>query len=1042
MKLPKRVFPFLEWFDGYSASALRVDFVSGLTVALVLVPQSMAYAQLAGLPPYYGLYAAFLPPMVANLFGSSRQLATGPVAMVSLMTAATLEPLATAGSTEYIQFAILLALMVGLFQFLLGVLRLGLVVNFLSHPVVNGFTNAGALIIATSQLSKIFGVSVDNAEHHYQTVYRVIVEAIRFTHLPTLGMAVIAFVTMIGLRRINPRIPNVLAAVVVTTVLSWAIGFEKNLTTSLAQIDSERVVSLVESFNRVVEQREKLESLRMDGNTTLSEIASADREFCTGCHEPRDLDRFEATRERPDDSGIARRSLALHQMAGLVNNQIENLKESGSHLRAEIRTLQFERVDRGNGAIVFRLRGEGTDTGTDGERWRLRVGNGQLDPDRLVMVGGGAVVSTIPAGLPDIRLPGVDLKVAPKLIAASIIISLVGFMEAISVAKAMAAKTRQRLDPNQELIGQGLANIVGCMGQSYAVSGSFSRSAVNLQAGAQTGLSNVFSSGVVMIVLLFFSQWLYHLPQAVLAAIIMMAVFGLLNVSGFAHAWRTHRFDGFVSVVAFAVTLLLAPHIEWGLFLGVALSLGGYMFRTMRPKVAALSPHPSGALRDAVRHELPTCRYIAVVSFAGPLNFASTTYLEDEMLQRVSELPDLRHLLISGEGMIEIDASGEETLRHLVERLRAAGYEVSFCGLKDEVLDVLRRSHLLERIGEEHIYPTQAQAIAAIYTNAHREVDESECPFRTVMPRITELSLHPDGSLRDAGRWGLDLCQRIAALRFDDPLSFANTAFLEHEILNMVASRSELRHVIFVSHGISSIDTAGAEKLAWLVEHLRAQGFAVSFTGLKEDVWDVLERTGALDAIGRESCFPTQLMAVAAVYAGAHADGEEQDCPLRSLAPALTELSRHPDGSLRSAERHHLARCRYLAAFRFEGSLNFTTIPFFEEELERRLDSRPELRHVLIVAPNLDGIDVAAANGLSRVTDRLRERGITVSFSGLSDNVMEVLEQTGAIERIGRASIYPNHVRALEIIGPLAHQGSDEPRCPLEEAVPADPRDQ
>ena len=170
----RKFFPFIDWFKEYSPGAFKADFISGLTVALVLIPQSMAYAQLAGLPAYYGLYASFLPPMVAALFGSSRQLATGPVAVVSLMTAATLEPLATAGGEAYIAYAILLALLVGLFQLSLGVLRLGVVVNFLSHPVVIGFTNAAAIIIATSQLSTIFGVSVDSAAHHYETIWRVV----------------------------------------------------------------------------------------------------------------------------------------------------------------------------------------------------------------------------------------------------------------------------------------------------------------------------------------------------------------------------------------------------------------------------------------------------------------------------------------------------------------------------------------------------------------------------------------------------------------------------------------------------------------------------------------------------------------------------------------------------------------------------------------------------------------------------------------------------------------------------------------------------
>jgi len=233
-----RFFPFLGWFKDYSLDNLGVDCIAGLTVALVLIPQSMAYAQLAGLPAYYGLYASFLPPMIAAMFGSSRQLATGPVAVVSLMTAASLEPLATTGSEGYIAYAIMLAIMVGVFQLSLGVLKLGLVVNFLSHPVVNGFTNAAAIIIASSQLSKMFGVSVDSAAHHYETILRVCRAAVHYTHWPTLFMGASAFAIMYGLRRIVPKVPNVLVAVVITTLISWATGFEHNITVNISAIAS------------------------------------------------------------------------------------------------------------------------------------------------------------------------------------------------------------------------------------------------------------------------------------------------------------------------------------------------------------------------------------------------------------------------------------------------------------------------------------------------------------------------------------------------------------------------------------------------------------------------------------------------------------------------------------------------------------------------------------------------------------------------------------------------------------------------------------
>lgn len=244
-----KLFPFLAWFKGYSLTDGRADLISGVTVALVLIPQSMAYAQLAGLPGYYGLYAAFLPPMMAALFGSSRQLATGPVAVVSLMTSAALEPLATAGGPEYIAYAVLLAFIVGVIQLSLGVLRLGVLVNFLSHPVVNGFTNAAAIIIATSQLSKIFGVSVDKAEHHYETIYRVIVAAVDFTHWPTFGLAVLAFAIMVGLRRLNRKLPNVLVAVVVCTVISWLVGFKADRSFVISEIHSAETQALIKQFN-------------------------------------------------------------------------------------------------------------------------------------------------------------------------------------------------------------------------------------------------------------------------------------------------------------------------------------------------------------------------------------------------------------------------------------------------------------------------------------------------------------------------------------------------------------------------------------------------------------------------------------------------------------------------------------------------------------------------------------------------------------------------------------------------------------------------
>jgi SulP family sulfate permease len=1038
----KRAFPFLDWGGELNASTLRADFTAGLTVALVLVPQSMAYAQLAGLPAYYGLYAAFLPPMIASLFGSSRQLATGPVAVVSLMTAATLEPIATAGSNEYIAYAILLALMVGVFQLLLGVLRLGLVVNFLSHPVVNGFTCAAALIIATSQLPKLFGVEVDKAEHHYETVFRVVLAAVHHTHWPTLGMAVLAFATMILLKRVNPKIPNVLAAVAITTVLSALLGFQDNEQMRLAQLQSPEVENRIKDFNAVVTERKKLETLRANTNKTASEamgwIKDESPGLCTRCHERRDVEMFGRQAAGMPVVG-SEKAAVMHQMAGLINAYIRELKGHESEIRAQLRSYRFERSKGPDSQELFFLRGDTPESLSGGTgRWHLKVGAQPLEEDRITLIGGGAVVGTIPAGLPALSLPAVrdNLALMLKLIPAAIIISMLGFMEAISIAKAMAARTRQKLNPDQELIGQGLANILGCCGQSYACSGSFSRSAVNLQAGARTGMSNVFSSGVVVVVLLFCTSLLYYLPQAVLAAIIMMAVVGLLNISGFVHAWRVQKFDGITGIVSFVGTLAFAPHLEWGIVAGIVLALGGYLVRTMRPKVARLSPHPDGSLRDSRRHRLGQCRYLAVIQFDGPLNFASVNYLEDEVLAQVAEMPDLRQVLIDGHGISEMDASGEEMLRHLIQQLRSSGYYVSFSGLKEDILDALKRAHLYDLIGEHHVFATQAQAVAAVYAPAHAGARELDCPFRTVMPRVTELSLYRDGSLRDARRRDLPVCEHIAIFRFDDPLNFANTSFLEEEVLKLASGRPRLRQVMFAAQGVTEIDAAGAEKLGQLVERLRSEGYDAVFSSFNDEVVDLLHRLGVAQKIGEDHMYPTQALAIAGIYAKAHVRSSETDCPLLPLLPHVTELSLHPDGSLRDARRHGLKLCRHIAAIRFDGPLNFATVGYLESELMERLQARAETSHVLIAAHGINQIDGPAAEELCNLVKRLRQKDYQVSFSGLKDNVFDLLDRIGVVKELGEEYMYPTQALAIAGIYPQAHRESTEPDCPLLPLMP------
>lgn len=699
-------FPFLKWFKQYGFDTLRMDAISGLTVALVLIPQSMAYAQLAGLPAYYGLYASFLPPMAAALFGSSRQLATGPVAVVSLMTAASLGPLATAGSQGYIAYAIFLAFIVGSFQFLLGVLRLGLVVNFLSHPVVNGFTNAAAIIIASSQLSKLFGVYVDSAEHHYETVLSVAREALLYIHWPTFVLGALAFGIMYGLKRIAPRIPNVLVAVAVTTFISWAIGFEHNETVSVDRIRSWHAQGLVQKYNATMEGLRALSKERTEVGRALD---SASRQ-----HDLRGL-------------------LQAEHVSSVLLLNIEWLTEEARFYRQQLRAMLFKAVELQDGTRDFYLADDFPEGAPcDGRIWRIRVGNRPLKADELVLMGGGDVVGTVPKGLPSFELPKLDLDVGLHLLPYAAIISLLGFMEAVSIAKAMAAKTGQRLDPNQELIGQGIANLLGSLTFSYPTSGSFSRSAVNLQSGALTGLSSVFTSLAVVLVLLFFTPLLYHLPQSVLAAIIMMAVVGLINVSGFVHAWKAKWYDGVISIIAFICTLGFAPHLDRGIMVGVFLSLTVFLYKSMRPRVASLSRHEDQAFRCAATHALKECDYIAMVRFEGPLFFANSSYLEDKITEIMRSRPHLKHIIIVSNGINDIDASGEETLSLLVDRIRSAGVDVSLSGVNETVLSVLQRTYFIEKIGEDHIFPTMEKAVLSVHPQAHRDAKEEICPLLSV----------------------------------------------------------------------------------------------------------------------------------------------------------------------------------------------------------------------------------------------------------------------------------------------------------------------
>jgi SulP family sulfate permease len=678
--LIQKFFPFLGWFP-ISTVQIRADLLAGITVALVLVPQSMAYAQLAGMPAYYGLYASFLPVIVAAMWGSSRQLSTGPVAIVALLTASGLAPLAASGSESYIALAILLAFLVGIIQLALGLLRLGAIVNLLSHPVIIGFTNAAAIIIALSQLNKMLGVPMQRSENFLADITGVLMQ-IGDTHFPTLIMGVSALALMILLKRFLPRWPNVLIAVALTTLVSWQIGFEQNTKVEIEAIQD------TATLNLILEQREKRARL----NELENEV-----------NQHRD-----AARKIEKDETRERRAELDYRLEVAESKRDDVATEIQTHFKT-LREVSLVSATNASGVSQF-YAATAIPAGlkTDGTHWRIR----KIDDKGVHLSGGGEVIGTIPPGLPSLTLPRLNWQDITNLLAVALVISLVAFMEAISIAKAMAAKTRARIDPNQELIGQGLANIVSGASQAFPVSGSFSRSAVNLNSGAMTGLSSVFAGLLVLLTLLFLTSLLYHLPQAVLAAVIMLAVVGLVNFGALRHAWQTHRHDGIAASVTFLSTLAFAPHLDTGIMFGAVIAIVLFLRRRMRPRGEILSQHPDGVLAGMDTHGLkPMSENFVPVRFDGELTFINVTYFEDMMLEALARFPNAKAILLIGSSINEIDVSGEEKLRDLAQRLEKSGVTLYVSGLKNQVMEVLERAHIGEIMPAERFFRSKDQAI-------------------------------------------------------------------------------------------------------------------------------------------------------------------------------------------------------------------------------------------------------------------------------------------------------------------------------------------
>jgi len=675
--------PFLRWFP-ITQEKIRADLLAGVTVALILVPQSMAYAQLAGLPVVYGLYASFVPVIIASLWGSSSQLHTGPVAMLSLMSAAALIPFATPGSASFIELSIMLALMVGVLRLTLGIFKLGSIVNMLSSPVIVGFTNAAALIIGLSQLSKIIGVPFPRTSSYLADLWRV-VEQIPQMHLATLLFAITAWVLITGLRRVSSAIPGVLIVVVLTTLISSITGYENKVTINVTQIHEPETAELLERYNT---SEQRIAAL-------ITEIADLRRS----------AEALEETNEQHDFEKAA----SLLANAAVSGHELKILKKENTRRRIEIHSIIFTSALNDKEQLTM-FSGETIPENyqQEDDKWRFDG----IENHQIVLSAGGSVVGVIPEGLPSLQTPTIQWELVLALLPAALVMALIGFMEATSISKAIASTTGERVDASKELVGQGLANIAGSFFGSFTVSGSFSRSAVAAKLGARTGLYAITSATAVVLVLLFFTSYLYHLPQAVLAVIVMMAVFSLIRIKPLTQAWKVDRVGAVIGIITFVATLIMAPSIANGILLGVALTVIHYLIRTMKPRAEIVSYKPDGTLGGIASHNLtPISDQFVPVRFDGSLTFANVAYFEDIILKALRKFPDAKAIVMIGSGINEMDASGEEMIRELNLRLEEQGVKLMFSGLKHQVMKLLDVSGLIDEIGKDCFFSDKKTAL-------------------------------------------------------------------------------------------------------------------------------------------------------------------------------------------------------------------------------------------------------------------------------------------------------------------------------------------
>jgi sulfate permease, SulP family len=562
-----RRLPILDWGRGYGFGTLGDDLLAAVIVTIMLVPQSLAYSMLAGLPPVTGLYASILPLVAYAIFGTSRTLAVGPVAVISLMTAAAIGQLGLPNVEAQLAAAAALALLSGLMLIAMGVLRLGFLANFLSHPVIAGFITASAILIALSQLRHILGI--EGGGHTLPEMLAGLGANIGAINLPTL--------------------------VVGAATLGFLFGTRRWLKPLLAR------------------------------------------------------------------AGVPARAADI---AG--------------------KTAPIIAVAATIGASVLLALPE----------------------------AGVRIVGAIPSGLPPVGLPPLDLELFSRLAGAALLISVIGFVESVSVAQTLAARRRERIEPDQELVGLGAANVAAATSGGFPVTGGFARSVVNFDAGARTPAAGAFTAAGIALGTLFLTPWLYFLPQATLAATIIVAVLGLVDLGVLKRTWTYSRAD--FAAVAVTIVATLALGVEAGVVAGVVLSLALFLYRTSRPHMAIVGLVPGTEhFRNVQRHEVRTSPKVLSLRVDESLYFANARHLEDRLYDMVAARPELEHVVLMCPAVNEIDASALESLEAINARLRDIGVAFHLSEVKGPVMDRLERTDFLHHL-TGRVFLSQYQALNAL----------------------------------------------------------------------------------------------------------------------------------------------------------------------------------------------------------------------------------------------------------------------------------------------------------------------------------------